>query len=136
VRARKNGQADDLHVFLERGVDNHLRRLAESGIDYLHAGVAQRPGDYLGAAIMTVEAGFCHQHTDSRIHKLGNKRNAPQSHTGAKKVHSTFLLNRAPHCAPQGGALRDALVVFSIERIVAARGHLHLQTTKRTQAYK
>ena len=73
-------------VFLERGVDDHFWRLAESGIDHLHASIAQRPGDYLGAAIMSVEAGFCHQHPDSRIHTLreltGTRRNATQGQGG------------------------------------------------------
>jgi len=34
---------------------------------------------------MSVEAGFCHQHPDSRIHTLGSYWNAPQSHTGARR---------------------------------------------------
>ena len=75
-----------LDALKERGVDDHFRRLAESGIDHLHASIAQRPGDYLGAAIMSVEAGFCHQHPDSRIHTLreltGTRRKATQGRGG------------------------------------------------------
>jgi hypothetical protein len=113
VRSGKNGQAYNLHIFLERGVDDHLRRLAESGIDYLHAGIAQRPGDYLGAAIMSVEAGLGHQHPDSRIHTLreltGTRRKATQGQGGA------FALNRAPR------KRHHAQSLFSIERITATQ---------------
>src|SRR5260370_5790556 len=37
VRTRENRQSDDLHVFLKRSADDHLRRLAQAGGDDLHA---------------------------------------------------------------------------------------------------
>src|SRR5580704_17821424 len=40
VRAGEDGEADDLHVLLQGGVNNHLRRLAQAGIDDFHAGIA------------------------------------------------------------------------------------------------
>ena len=41
VRAGKDRQADDVHVFLHRGGCDRLRRQADAVIDHLHAGVAQ-----------------------------------------------------------------------------------------------
>src|SRR5271169_857908 len=42
VRPRQNAEADDVHVFLQRGVDNHLGSLPQAGVDHFHAGIAQR----------------------------------------------------------------------------------------------
>ena len=64
VRAGKNGQADHLHVFLQRGVDDHLRSLAQAGVDHFHAGVAQGARDHLGAAVVAVQPGLGHQHSN------------------------------------------------------------------------
>ncbi len=58
VRTRENRESDDLNIFLERGIDDHLWRLPQTGVDDLHASIAQRPGDYLRAAVMTVKAGL------------------------------------------------------------------------------
>jgi len=69
VRSGKNGQADDLHIFLKRGIDDHFRGLPETSIDNLHTGIPQRSSDYLGAPVVSVEAGFGDQHPDSMIHK-------------------------------------------------------------------
>ena len=60
-------QADDVHVFLQRGFGDHLGRLAQAGVDDLHAGVAQGAGDDLGAAVVAVEAGLGDQDTDFAI---------------------------------------------------------------------
>ena len=38
--------------------DDLLGRLAQAGVDHLHAGVAQRAGDHLGAPVVAVEAGL------------------------------------------------------------------------------
>src|SRR5512140_3424419 len=69
MRSGKNGQADNLHIFLKRRVDDHFRRLTEARVDDLHTGIPQRPGDYLGASVVAVEAGFGDQDPDSMIHK-------------------------------------------------------------------
>ena len=58
VRAGEDAQADDVDVLLQRGLGDHLRRLADAGVDDLHAGVAQRARDDLGPAVVTVEAGL------------------------------------------------------------------------------
>ena len=62
VRAGKNREADDVHVFLHRRRSDHLRRLAQPGVDHFHAGVAQRARDDLCAAVVAVEAGLGNQH--------------------------------------------------------------------------
>ena len=41
VRAGQDRQADDVGIFLQRGADDLLRRLAQAGVDDLHAGIAQ-----------------------------------------------------------------------------------------------
>src|SRR5579859_1820923 len=40
VRAGKDGEADDVDVFLDRGGGDHLRGLAQAGVDDFHAGIA------------------------------------------------------------------------------------------------
>ena len=56
VRAGEDRQPDGVGVLLDRRLDDLLRRLVQAGVDDLHAGVAQRPGDDLGAAVVPVEA--------------------------------------------------------------------------------
>ncbi len=51
MRARQNAQAHHIDVFLQRRFGDHLRRLADAGVDHLEAGVAQRTGHHLGAAV-------------------------------------------------------------------------------------
>ncbi len=58
----------DVDILLEGGLDDHLGRLVEAGVDHLHAGVAQGPGDYLGAPVVAVQAGLGHQHADRSLH--------------------------------------------------------------------
>src|SRR5580658_1563054 len=67
VRARQNREADHLDVFLHGRADDHLRSLAQAGVDDFHAGVAQGTGNYFRAAIMAVESGLGHQHADLEI---------------------------------------------------------------------
>ena len=72
MRARKNGEANHMHIFLQRRIDDHLWSLAQAGVDDFHAGVAQRAGDYLCAAIVAIEAGFSNQNPNLSwlIHRL------------------------------------------------------------------
>ena len=55
---------DRVHIFLHSGFGDHLGCLAQAGIDHFHAGVAQRARDDFGAAVVTVQAGFCNEDTD------------------------------------------------------------------------
>src|ERR1700693_1765759 len=69
MRSGKNGQADNLDIFLQRGIDDHFRGLPETGIDNFHTRIPQSARDYLRAPVVSVEAGFGDQHPDSMIHK-------------------------------------------------------------------
>jgi hypothetical protein len=53
-----------MNIFLQRGIDDHFRSLAQAGVDDFHAGIAQRAGDYFGAAVMAVKAGLRYQDAD------------------------------------------------------------------------
>ena len=58
VSAAQDRHTDGVHVFLERGGRDHLGRLAQTGVDDFHAGVAEGGGDDLRTAIMPVETWF------------------------------------------------------------------------------
>ena len=62
VRAREDGEADEVDVFLQRDRGDHVGLLADAGVDDFEARVAQRPGDQLGAPVVSVEARLRHQH--------------------------------------------------------------------------
>ena len=64
VRAGQDAEPDAVHVLLDGGIDDHLRRLSQTGIDDLHAGVAKCSCDYFRAAVMAVEARLGNQHAD------------------------------------------------------------------------
>src|SRR5215470_7716932 len=64
VGAGKDGEADDVDVFLGGGGGDHLRGLAKASVNDFHAGVAEGAGDDLGAAVVAVEAGLGNQHSD------------------------------------------------------------------------
>src|SRR5229473_927866 len=64
VRAGENREADDVDVFLDGGGGDHLRGLAQAGVDDLHAGVAKSAGDYFSAAVVAIQAGFGNQHSN------------------------------------------------------------------------
>ena len=54
--ARQDRKTDRVGVLLNHGLDDLLRRLVEPRVDDIHAGVAQRPSNDLGAAVVAVEA--------------------------------------------------------------------------------
>ena len=49
-------------------LDDLLGGLVEPGVDDLEPGVAQRPGDHLGAAVVPVEPGLGHDHSIGSFH--------------------------------------------------------------------
>ena len=57
-------EADQVGVLLDRGLDDLLRGLVQAGVDHLVTGVAQGPGDDLGAPVVTVETGLGHHDPD------------------------------------------------------------------------
>src|SRR6516164_3310732 len=61
MRARKNGETDDVDVFLEGSRSNHRRGLPQARIDDFHARIAQRARNYLGAAVVAVQPGLRNQ---------------------------------------------------------------------------
>jgi len=63
VSTGKNGEADDVDVFLDSGGSDHLGRLPEAGVNDFHASVAQRPRDDLRPAIVAIKAGLGNQHS-------------------------------------------------------------------------
>jgi hypothetical protein len=56
VRAGKDGETDDVDVFLDGGGGDHLGGLAQAGVHDFHAGVAQGAGDDFRAAVVAVQA--------------------------------------------------------------------------------
>ncbi len=69
VRAGQDGQADRVGVLLDRGLHDLLGRLVQAGVDDLHAGVAQRSGHHLGAAVVPVEAGLRNDDPNASTHR-------------------------------------------------------------------
>ena len=64
MRAAQDRHSDCVNVLLQSRRRDHLRGLTQAGVDDFHAGIAQRARDYLGAAIVTIEAGFGNQNTN------------------------------------------------------------------------
>src|SRR5262245_62071897 len=58
VRAGEDGEADDVHTLLERGVGDAGWREADALVDHLDAGIAGGYRDLLGTVAVAVEAGF------------------------------------------------------------------------------
>ena len=75
VRAGQDADADDVDVFLDRGLDDLLGRAVQAGVDDVHAGVAQRARDDLDAAVVAVEPDFGDEDAD-RISASGLHRQA------------------------------------------------------------
>ena len=72
VRARHDRQPDRVHRFLHGRGGDHLGRLVQAGVDDLVAGVGQRPGHHLGAAIVAVQPGLADQ--DAQLARPGRRR--------------------------------------------------------------
>src|SRR5229473_5424474 len=73
VRAGENREADDVDVFLDGGGGDHLRGLAQAGVDDLHAGVTEGAGDNFCAAVVAIQPRLGNQHSDFLFrHRLGD----------------------------------------------------------------
>ena len=88
VGPRENRQADRIGIFLQRRRQHLLGGLAQPGVDDLHAGVAQRPGDDLGAAVVAVEARLGDDHPDLP-HIEGTSSYSPHSSRSASHISPT-----------------------------------------------
>ena len=62
MSARQNADAEDVDIFLNRRHHHLLGGAVKTGVDDIHAGVAQTAGDDLDTAVVTVQADFCDQH--------------------------------------------------------------------------
>src|SRR5688572_33240908 len=62
VRTGKNRKTDNIHILLEGSFSDHFRRLAQTSIDDLHAGVTQSTGDHFCTAVMSIETRFGNQY--------------------------------------------------------------------------
>src|SRR5207248_439043 len=109
VRAGENGQADRVHVLLDGGRDDLLRRLVQPGVDDFHASVAQRAGHDLRSAVVPVKTGLRDDHPDL-AHDGKRNRNAAAIRPPARLfqlAQSTqgmpFLAMTEPPCAPVVG---------------------------------
>ena len=67
VCARQDAESDDVHVFLERSVDDHLRGLAQASVDDFHSGIAQGARNDFGASIVAVKAGLGNQYANLAV---------------------------------------------------------------------
>ena len=73
VRTREHRERHHVDVLLDRGLDDLLGRLVESGVDHLHAAVAERGGHDLGATVVPIKPGLTHQHADLALHDSSNE---------------------------------------------------------------
>jgi hypothetical protein len=67
VSAGKNAQPDYIHILLDRGIDDHLRSLAQTGVHHFEARIPQPVGDHLGPAVVSVQSGLGHENPDFLI---------------------------------------------------------------------
>ena len=61
--AGQDREPDAVHVLLDRGRDDLLRSLVQTGVNHFETGIAKGAGDDLGAAVMAVQTRFSHQHS-------------------------------------------------------------------------
>ena len=79
----KNREPDDVHIFLEGGINDHLWSLAQASVDDLHAGVAQGARYDLGAAVVPIQSRLGNQHADFLLsHRLHLTTEGTEEHRG------------------------------------------------------
>jgi hypothetical protein len=64
VTAGEYGQTDQIHIFLDRTLDDLLRRYPESQEDHLKGGIPENPRHQSDAPVVAIEAGFGQQYPD------------------------------------------------------------------------
>jgi hypothetical protein len=74
VRTGQDRDADRVRILLDRRLHDLLRRLVQTRVDHLHAGVSQRPRDDLRAPVVAVETGLRDHHSDLPGHGVGSIR--------------------------------------------------------------
>src|SRR5262245_51431096 len=91
---RQDREPDDVHVLLDRRLDDLLGRPLQPGVDHLDPGVTEGVGDDLGPAIVTIEPGL----GDEDLHdtaKAGSQRAPPrgssETFSGARRTRWPIL---------------------------------------------
>lgn len=85
VCAGENAETDAVDIFLNGGVDDHFRGLAEAGVDDFHTCVAEGACDDLCATVVAVEAGLGNENADwggSGFRRHGEHVRLPQRVSG------------------------------------------------------
>ena len=67
--AREDAHPQHVHVLLDGGGHDLLRRPVEARVDDVHPSVAERAGHHLGAAVVAVEADLGDQDPDGLGHR-------------------------------------------------------------------
>jgi hypothetical protein len=68
VGARQQAHAQNIHVFLNGDGYDFIGSTVQSGVDHIHAGIAQGSRHDLDAAVVPVKAYFGEQYPDWRRH--------------------------------------------------------------------
>src|SRR5580692_11370438 len=74
VGAGEDGETDDVDVFLDGGGGDHLRGLAQAGVDHFHASVAQGTGDDFRTTVMAIQPRFRNQNSNFLLKHKGSSR--------------------------------------------------------------
>src|SRR5215213_7037972 len=92
VRAVVHRDPDDVDVLVSRDGAHGCRSLTQSGVDHLHARVAQRAGNDLDAAVVTIEPDFGNQ--DATAHATARSVHAPNTISSAAVISPTVTCAR------------------------------------------
>src|SRR5512135_2152099 len=126
VGAREDREADDVHVLLDRGRRDLLGRLAQPRVDDLHAGVAQRARDDLGAPVVAVEARL----GDQDPNRSGHRAAVYQSMIATGSPTRSRLPVSARACTPRRPPRPRAIAA----RIPGERSGVSASSVVRTQS--
>src|SRR4051794_32764811 len=66
--SRQDGEPNYLNVLLQGSIDDHFRRLPETGVDYFHSSVTKSTSNNLRAAIVSIEARLGNEYTNRNSH--------------------------------------------------------------------
>src|SRR3989475_4490797 len=92
VGAREDGQADDVDVFLNRGLRDHLGGLVQPRVDDLHTRVAQRGRHDRRPAVVPIQALLGDQDPDGALRAGHQRRNRskPASPSTTRRAGSSY----------------------------------------------
>ena len=99
MRTREQRQTQGVGVFLDDRLDDLFRRLVQTGVDDLEAGVAERSRDDFGAAVVPIQTGLGDDDSVRAIHEvliLGNKREPLLRRMSQQSIDEKALLALSP----------------------------------------